>query len=403
MPAARTFDVVVVGGGIASSAIGGLLARAGLGVLVVERAERFRDRIRGEGTWPWGTAAAYRAGLAEMLQPAIADVLGLQRFENRVSVATYVWSDDSIDGVSEMTFYHPHLQETAFRWAEMQGATTLRPAKAVAYTSNGKAAVTVTHGGEDVEYAARLVIGADGKLSGVRRWTGGESVADPEHHRMGGVLVTGADIDRSFDNYSRIPGLIVNWFPAGTGNTRIYLVMSAERLRETGVDRSFEAVVEVALTLMPEGSLDGAEQAGPIGYFPNNDIWANRIAGNKVVLIGDAAGAPDPTQGHGTSLLFHDVWALSELLLNERDWDRAIEVFAERRSNAFDVVLQYDRWTNMLRDEGPEADRLRAGHERAQEADPTLGGFNLLEARGPEGLVADEAARRHYFGQDLPN
>jgi menaquinone-9 beta-reductase len=48
------FDVVVVGGGIAGSSLGAALARAGLAVLVVEREARFRDRVRGDGMFPWG-------------------------------------------------------------------------------------------------------------------------------------------------------------------------------------------------------------------------------------------------------------------------------------------------------------------------------------------------------------
>jgi flavin-dependent dehydrogenase len=46
--------VVIAGGGIAGSSLGGVLTRSGLGVLVVEKERRFRDRIRGELTWPWG-------------------------------------------------------------------------------------------------------------------------------------------------------------------------------------------------------------------------------------------------------------------------------------------------------------------------------------------------------------
>jgi flavin-dependent dehydrogenase len=56
------FDVIIVGGSIAGSTLGGVLARAGLGILVLEREARFRDRIRGEGTWPWGVAEARQAG-----------------------------------------------------------------------------------------------------------------------------------------------------------------------------------------------------------------------------------------------------------------------------------------------------------------------------------------------------
>ncbi len=33
--------------------------------------------------------------------------------------------------------------------------------------------------------------------------------------------------------------------------------------------------------------------------------------------------------------------------------------------------------------------------------DPSLGGFAYLEGRGPDGLVADDAARRMWFGEDL--
>ncbi len=64
---ARSFDVVIAGGGLAGSSLGGVLARAGLGVLVVEKESGFRDRIRGELTWPWGHYEALRAGLGEPL------------------------------------------------------------------------------------------------------------------------------------------------------------------------------------------------------------------------------------------------------------------------------------------------------------------------------------------------
>lgn len=152
---------------------------------------------------------------------------------------------------------------------------------------------------------------------------------------------------------------------------------------------------------MPEGALADARQAGPIGFFPNNDTWTSRIAGNGVVLVGDAAGAPDPTQGHGTALVFHDVRALSELLLAETDWDAAVEEYADRRRRAFGVIREHDCWQNVFFDTGEEAERLREGHERAKQHDPTLGGFASIETRGPFGLVADAAARRAYFGEDL--
>ncbi len=398
---APIFDVVIVGGGIAGSTLGGVLARAGLGVLVVEKEARFRDRIRGEATWPWGVAEARRAGLTDLLAAAgTVEIRAFKRYESGQPVAT-LWERPASDDIPGMGFLHPRFQEAAITWAEAQGATLIRPAKAIRFSRNGRPSLTVAGAGGETELTARLIVGADGKLSVTRRWTGGESVADPENHRMGGVLISGAVYEREWDNFSWVPGEAVNWFAAGPEMTRLYLVMSAQRLRETGVDRSFPALVAFAAEHMPEGALQNIEQQGPIGFFPNNDIWASRIAGNGVVLIGDAAGAPDPTQGHGTALLFHDVRALSELLLSESDWATATAEFADQRRRAFAVILEVDRWHNVYFDTSAEAARLREGHERALQHDPTMGGFAAIEACGPAGLVADEAARRRYFGEDL--
>ena len=63
MALGRSFDVIIVGGDIAGSCLGGVRARAGLGVVVLETEPRFRDRVRGEGTWPYGVADAVATGL----------------------------------------------------------------------------------------------------------------------------------------------------------------------------------------------------------------------------------------------------------------------------------------------------------------------------------------------------
>ena len=41
-------DVIVVGGGIAGSALAGVLAGAGVDVLLLETVTEYRDRVRGE-------------------------------------------------------------------------------------------------------------------------------------------------------------------------------------------------------------------------------------------------------------------------------------------------------------------------------------------------------------------
>jgi 2-polyprenyl-6-methoxyphenol hydroxylase-like FAD-dependent oxidoreductase len=58
----QSTDVVIVGGGIAGSALALVLAKGGLGVTVLERQREYRDRVRGEFLANWGVAEADATG-----------------------------------------------------------------------------------------------------------------------------------------------------------------------------------------------------------------------------------------------------------------------------------------------------------------------------------------------------
>ena len=398
--AARSFDVVIAGGGLAGSALGGVLARSGLGVLVVEKETRFRDRIRGELTFPWGHSEALRAGLGEPLdQVGVVPLPVLDFYQDGQRVDSQRWGTIAIDALPAIGFSHPRLQEVALTWAQSQGASVLRPAKVVGVRDGNRPSVSVVRDGRETEFQTRLAVGADGKRSGARRWLRADTMADPEHHSFGGLLLADVHWDDTF-GWATTPAAAVGWFATGVDSCRVYIRLTANEVRETGVGRTADAFVAFAAKYMPEGTLDHAQQAGPIGFFPNSCTWSSRITLGHMVLVGDAAGALDPTQGLGTSLLFRDVRELSELLTTDGDWDRATSEFARRRLAYYAVLRAYDRWCALLdAEQGPEADRRRERNAAAREADPTLGGFATLEARGPDGLVPDDAARRIYFGE----
>ena len=398
--AAQSFDVVIAGGGLAGSALGGVLARSGLGVLVVEKESGFRDRIRGELTFPWGHSEALRVGLGEPLHQVGAVPLPvLDFYTDGQRVDSQRWETMSIDALPAIGFSHPQLQEVTLTWAESQGATVLRPAKVVGVSDGTRPSVSVVKDGRAMEFRTKLAVGADGKTSGARRWLRADTVTDPEHHRFGGLLVSNVHWDDTF-GWATTPAAAVGWFATGADSCRVYIRLAAYQVRETGVARGADAFVAFAATYMPEGTLDQARQAGPIGFFPNSCAWSSRIALGHRVLVGDAAGSLDPTQGLGTSLLFRDVRTLSELLMSDGDWERATSEFARRRQAYYEVLRAYDLWCALLdAEEGPEADRRRELNAAAREADPTLGGFATLEACGPDGLVPDDAARRIFFGE----
>ena len=123
METASSFDMVVVGGGIAGSSLAISLAREGADVLVVERERVFRDRVRGEVLATWGTAEAKRLGLFEVLR---------ERCATEVRYLTYRFG-----GVGEpldlpaapphfepsLAFHHPVMQEALIEEAALTGAT----------------------------------------------------------------------------------------------------------------------------------------------------------------------------------------------------------------------------------------------------------------------------------------
>lgn len=403
MTRTTAYDIVIAGGGLAGALFGGVMARAGLGVLIVEREAHFRDRVRGESTFPWGVAEVERLGIRAIFDIAGAvDIVGLQSITQRIAADAYLWGSDSIDGLPMQGFQHPALQNAAIAWAAIEGATVFRPGKVQRVIAGQKPHAEIVTSSGPQRISARLVVGADGRSGASRKWTGGESAADVQNHRMGGVLVSGLDWDIPLVEMSSGADHVAYWFPVSATHTRIFLARKSEALRRDSAGASFDAFLRTVGAFGPQDRLCCAVQAGPLAFFPNQCTWATLIASEGVALIGDAAGSLDPTQGHGTSQLLRDVRVLSELLIAERNWQRAIQHYAEQRWLTYDVLRAFDRWmTSMRPASGSNAERLREGHRRAIEADPSLGGWRMLSARGPDGLVANEAARRHFFGENL--
>jgi 2-polyprenyl-6-methoxyphenol hydroxylase-like FAD-dependent oxidoreductase len=392
-------DVVIVGGGIAGATLGGSLAAVGLGVVIVERESVFRDRVRGEGIHPWGVAETVRLGIRPHLEAAGANELPIWReYVDRLPTAPYHWADDSIDGLPEIGVSHPALQETLLSWAASVGAEVLRPATAVRVEPGPS--VVVQSAGDERQIAARLVVGADGRRSRVGRRIGARLIQDAVHHRFGGALFDQVDLDAGSAHEARFSGGRMFLLPQGKGRARAYLVLSVHRLETTGAAKSAADFLRVCAEHFPDGAFADAVASGPVAFFPNADLWPDQIATDSVVLIGDAAGANDPSVGQGLSIVFRDVRELLDALLEQRDWSIALRDYASRRQQYYDVLRQHARWVGILTtEEGPEADRRRELVATARESDPSAGGFSLIFGRGPDGLIADEHARKRFFGE----
>lgn len=398
-------DVLIAGGGVAGGALGAVLAERGLSVAIVERAPRFQDRIRGEYVHPWGVRELQALGLYDTV---IERACGLAlpkwtRYTDTTPADPYEWASDFPNSAGGLSVPHPRLQQTLLDLAAERGAAIYRPARLELGGTPAAPEIIVASAGSRLTLRPHLLVGADGQRSAVRRWIGGQARRDPVHHAIGGALFTGVSLPRDSAHQAFFDGGFAMAFPRRDGATRVYYVCSTSEANELQRQPDASLLIARAARTLPAGALDGARSIGPIGFFPNADLVADRLARGRVVLIGDAAGANDPSLGHGLSLVFRDVRELRDLLTGDDDRAEVPEAFASRRLAYYAVLREHAKWQGMLVAEtGPAAEARRTRVARAREIDPGAGGFAALFAAGPDGLAVDEHARRHFFGEDLP-
>ncbi len=399
-------DVVIIGGGIAGSSLGAALAQAGLGVTIVERESRFRDRVRGEGIHAWGVAEAEKLGLLDVLRGAEAAELSYWRvFQNRQPVNDAMNIPEfSKLGFGEWSIYHPAMQDALIAHAEERGATICRPAKVTSVRVGREPEVVAAVNGDERRLRCRLVVGADGRLSGTRRWIGATKQNDPlDNHHIGGVLIRGHQMDGQSVYTGDGESAFTFNVSRADGTARTYLIGTPAKLAEyRSRDRVMEFIRECESTL-PEDTFAGAEPAGPLAIYPGTNIWADRLTGDGVVLIGDAAMATDPSFGCGLSLVFRDVRVLRDLLLDGDNWQSAIEEFAIRHHAYAWSVRCYIAWnTSLSFSDDPDVSLRRERFQHARKEDPEGGGYGRIIHAGPgDGLPTDEAMRRRWLGEDL--
>ena len=108
-----SYDAIVVGGGLAGSALADQLARSGHRVLVLERETKFKDRVRGENMMPWGVSAAKRLGFLDDLVAARGNMAPHWRnYAMGNALPPRDLRSTTPDGQTMLNMFHPDLQET---------------------------------------------------------------------------------------------------------------------------------------------------------------------------------------------------------------------------------------------------------------------------------------------------
>lgn len=398
------YDLVIVGGGLGGSALGIALARSGARVLLLEREKSYKDRVRGDGMFPWGAAEAKTLGIYDALMERCGhEVHWWMRQSAPGEVIARNLAETSPSGLGCLNFNHAEMQETLADVARLAGVEVRRGAEVVMVVPGERPQVQVRENGTSERIEARLVVGADGRESRMREWGGFQVDRDPNLLVIASTLhenvAMADDAVQVFANAQL--GYATLMFPIGANRCRTYFIHRAADRPQliSGGRHEQDFLGACAASGMPEGLFGNARRIGPLASFHGAMRWVRHPYSDGIALIGDAAGASDPSYGAGLSLTLMDVRALRDHLLSGQEWDAAGHGYAAEHDRHFGAVYRHIRWTHeLLHASGPVAEARRAHALPHLQQDPSRRpDFQGLGPHGP----SDEAARIRYFAEDL--
>ena len=309
-------DVIVVGGSVAGATTASFLARAGVRVIVLDRAQFPRAKPCGEGLMPHGIDVLADLGLEADVCAAGRALFGVrytlangQTAAGRFRAARPGGAGVAL-GIDRATLDALLLAAAGRRGAEVVDRFRVREliwaGARVAGVTDGQRALT-----------SRVVVGADGLHSSVRRLLGWERPrrgprrwAVTGHVRLAAgrelppevsvVLLNGAE---AYITPQRDDRALVAWL----GGRRLLRHFSGD------LAGAFAGSLPILARLQPNLRDACAEpEVRATGPFAQR---ARRVAGARALLVGDAAGFLDPITGEGMASALLQARAAAQTIL----------------------------------------------------------------------------------------
>lgn len=398
----RCYDIITVGGGLASATVAKAMAEQGAQVLVLERETDFKDRVRGEALAPWGVAEARALGLYDLLADGCGHALRFwTQYRHAVPISQRDIATTTPHQAPWLTFYHPTMQEVVLGAAAHAGAEVWRGARVHHVQPGAPPTVHVDHAGRVQTLQARCVVAGDGRHSRVRNWAGFAVHHDPPLVLIAGVLLDGLSMAQETAHLTRNVdiGSACFLFPQRHNRVRVYVAYQQEAYARFHGAADLPAVVAACVQGgLPAAAFANAQAIGPLATFDAADTWVPHPYHAGVALLGDAAAATDPTRGQGLALALHDARLLRDQLCAHDDWEAAGHAYAQAHDHDYQVIHTVIQWyTALYMERGPEAEarRMRALPLQAQDRSRVPDVFHS----GPE-IRLDESMRKRFFGEE---
>jgi 6-methylpretetramide 4-monooxygenase len=333
-------DVLICGGGVGGLALALLLGREGVGVELAEQAPSLPMARRAENLQPNGLRVLDRLGL---LQPLLA--AGAYRNERFEFV--------DLDGRSLCTIDYRELPGP-YPYTVLTTPAVIQPLllDAVAACANVRchwgmtvtglerepAAVRVTAQaatGQLQHWRARMVVGADGVHSTVRRLAGLAASVHLYRDGYATAMVPRPSALGAGGRYAVGGGKIMALFPVSSSEAALLYLIHRRRwatVRAGNLD-AFKADL-LRITPMAAESLRSLTSWDQVGYMLCARVRASAWVSDRVALIGDAAHALNPHVAQGRNQAMADAVVLAEVIATGLRDDRLGQARLSRYESA---------------------------------------------------------------------
>jgi 2-polyprenyl-6-methoxyphenol hydroxylase-like FAD-dependent oxidoreductase len=342
--------VIVVGARVAGAATALGLARAGLRVLLVDRARPGADTV--------STHALMRGGVVQLdrwgLLPAIAasDTPAVRRTTFHYGAETIPVEIKDRDGVDALyaprrTVLDTILAEAASNaGVDVHYGVTLRDLDRDAEGRVTGAIIEDVSGRRRVR--ADLVVGADGIRSTVARLVSAEET-DQAPHAAGTAYGYWPGLDLDGYHWHFAPGSSSGAIPTTGGLTCVFIAVPADRFRaEVRVDlhRAFHRILAEASPDLAR-AIDGRAPTGAMRAFPGVQGYIRRSHGPGWALVGDAGFFRDPITAHGMTDALRDAALLADAYgargdAGLEDYARDREPWAREMLEVSDAIASFE-------------------------------------------------------------
>lgn len=313
------FDIVIIGGGLVGASLAASLRDSGLRLALVESAPP--PQLPADPSDWDARIYAITPGNAQFLHECGAwQRLDMSRVQQVEEMRVFGDTGSKLNfsayqlGVPEMAFIVESrlLQDALWQGLHKQdNLTLLHPAQCNSLTIDDAAAHLTLKDGRKVK--AKLIVGADGRDSWVRRQAGMPEVPTP-YHQHG--VVANFNISRAHR------GIAYQWF---TGDSILALLplpgrrvsmvwsISPEKSAELLALTPAELCTRVAAA--SNHVLGALELITPPAAFPLRVLNLAHITQPRLALVGDAAHNVHPLAGQGVNLGLRDARELAQTIL----------------------------------------------------------------------------------------